>query len=633
MPNYIIPTIFSAKDQMTGVMGKIGMGMKALTGEGAVMGAALTRDFNAISAKATAAGMSATLMGAAIIAPLALATNEAVKFEKAMGNVATLVDTNTESMAAMGDEVLKMSKQIPVSISDLTESLYQIRSAGVGAADAMNVLAVSSKLSVAGLSTATEATKAVTSAMVDFKTQGLSTEQIANSFFLTVKEGKTKMDALNISFGANAALVANAGLKLQEFNGVTAALTNTGMEASLAQIGVANTIISLIKPTTEMLKVYKKLNIATGEQIIQQYGYMGAMDAVAGAAKNLNIEPARLFNKTGLKTAVDLQGGVHDQAMANIKEQMAGVNALNEAYAKQFGTSAAQIQLFKNNVQGLGIALGSALIPALNKVMGVLTPIITGIGDFAKNHKDLMAVLLTGAGIIGGIAITYGGFMLAIGAITKATWLWGMTTKVVTGLVGLNSAMVAAAIPIIEGFTGATLTANEALLLTGASAVLLTGGIFAVVGALGWLLNKAIPTNTAMATMGDELKKDKKGFVELAKPITAAQLALNKYNEDMTTFIHNRDALAQSKYNDKIDDAKRSGFQNVLHDLKNSFMFNDYESDTGSAPKLSNYPGADTTHTVSVVIDNQSGNNVAVKYKPTNAGRKGGININVQQTG
>ena len=60
-------------------------------------------------------------------------TNEAIGFEDKMGNVATLIDTSTESIDAMGDSILRMAtdEKIPVGINDMASGLYQVRSAGI----------------------------------------------------------------------------------------------------------------------------------------------------------------------------------------------------------------------------------------------------------------------------------------------------------------------------------------------------------------------------------------------------------------------------------------------------------------------------------------------------------------------
>lgn len=89
-------------------------------------------------------------------------------FEKSMSNIATLVDTSSESMADMSNEVLDISKVTPVALNELTEGLYNVRSAGIDAASSIEVLHKSSKLAVAGLGTTGEAVDIVTSSINAF---------------------------------------------------------------------------------------------------------------------------------------------------------------------------------------------------------------------------------------------------------------------------------------------------------------------------------------------------------------------------------------------------------------------------------------------------------------------------------
>jgi len=74
-------------------------------------------------------GLTAAIGGT--IAAIKSTIKVTMDFEKAMTDIATLVDTSTESIEQMGAEVLEMSKRMPVSIDELTSALYQVRSAGL----------------------------------------------------------------------------------------------------------------------------------------------------------------------------------------------------------------------------------------------------------------------------------------------------------------------------------------------------------------------------------------------------------------------------------------------------------------------------------------------------------------------
>ncbi len=464
--NYVLGTKFMAIDAMSAPIAKMAASMSGLTTIAGTSGALITRNLQTIENKAQEIGMKSGMLAAGLLIPLGLAAKEAMDFEKQMGNIATIVDTSKESITDMGDAILNLSTKMPVRINDLTESMYQIRSAGVAAADAMDVLQASSKLSIAGLSSATDATKAVTSAMVNFKQQGMSTAEIANSFFLTVKEGKTKMEGLNESFGNNAPIVASAGIKLQEFNAATAAMTNSGMSASEAQNGIRMSVLALLNPTTEMTKLFEKLGVASGEELIKKTGGLSeSLDAIAEASKKMNMNAPNLFNKTALTayTLLSKFGNLHESFKQNKIEQLGGADNLSDAFEKQQQTSAAQFQILINVAQGLAIQLGNALLPALNKLMGGFVNVIKPITWLLKHVPLLSESIVTVVGAVGtfaaGVAIVSAG----IWTWTKAIWLLNIAQKSLMFIEG--------ALSVVNGtMTGTLLTST--LATKGATAAL-----------------------------------------------------------------------------------------------------------------------------------------------------------------
>lgn len=559
-PN-IIPSIFTAVDAISATTKKIGLNIGKLGLISTVTSARMERSFNRVSTAAMQIGHSGTAIGLGLLIPLGLATKAAMDFEAQMGNVATIVDTTKENMDTMGDAVLRMSRRIPKPVADLTESLYQIRSAGVGAADAMHVLEVSSKLSISGLSSATEATKAVTSAMVSFKTQGLSADQIANSFFLTVKEGKTKMEAINESFGSTALIVSNAGVSLQEFNAATAAMTNAGFMASEAQTALRGATIALIKPTGEMVDVLASMGytgVDAGNQLIKKMGgLVAAMDAIKNASKGTGDNINKAFGRVqGLNALISLTGNQAASFKANLKEQMEAADALSGAYAKQLGTSAAQMQLFQNRVRGLGISIGSLLIPALNKFMGMLSPIIDGIADFAKHHKTLAGIIVKSIGGFALFAGVVGVLGIAIGTVTKAFWLW-------------RSAEIA--FNFVNAFTVVSIRMLKTYLLSypkvAGAAALATDGMTAAMTRLNIASKSTLAIYAAIAAAA------------VAAMYAAAYVNNKKFTNDAVRTTAEHDAIKAGLPADQRDDFEKKFYGNgEFHLFKDKNLSNQFDS-------------------------------------------------------
>jgi len=289
---YVIPSVFSVVD-------KLSPGTKKMAGNVERSMARMERSMRKTSEAAFGLSKRSAMVGLAIVAPMALLANEAVKFEASMSKVSTLIDTNVESIDSIGDSVLDLSKKLPVPIEELTASLYDIRSAGISAENQFTTLEASAMLAVSGLSTAEEATNITTSALNSFAAEGLSANDTANLLFKTVKFGKTTVAELSQAFGANAAIVSSSGTTLADFSAATAAITTTGTPAAQAQNQIKASIIALQKPTADMIKVFEKLGVTTEKELIQKNGgLVGGFEAVNGAIEEMGLNAAKTWSST-----------------------------------------------------------------------------------------------------------------------------------------------------------------------------------------------------------------------------------------------------------------------------------------------------------------------------------------------
>lgn len=438
-----IPTEFTAIDKFSSVVSR-------MTGSVDKFSNTSVAAIDRFNQKANKIAGNMAIAGGAIVGGFGLAINSASGFEKSMSNVSTLVDTSTEDMDKMGKEVLKLSKTLPVPIEELTSSLYDIRSAGIPAKDAMSALETSAKLAKAGLSTTSEATNILTSAMNAFASEGLSSDEIANLLFKTVKAGKTNMADLSQAFGANAAVIQSAGVKLADFQAATAALTVTGAPASQAQNQIKASIVALQKPTAEMTKIFKRLGVTSEKELIaKEGGLVGAFDAVNKAGQSMGINLAKAWSSVEASSAVTgLLGANNEAYVATLSDMQSGTDALTGAFAKQLDTTASRTQLAKNNMEALSITIGTQVAPILSTLIDVITPIITGVTEWInKNPKLTKTIALVGIGLLALSGIIKGTTMaLSVGqtviAAYSAVMAWYSGVAVTAALTGASFAAV-----------------------------------------------------------------------------------------------------------------------------------------------------------------------------------------------
>lgn len=299
------------------------------------------------------------------------AVKAAAEFEKGMTNVATLVDTSTESMSAMGKKVREISKKVPVDIKDLTAALYNVRSAGISAADAMDVLETSGKLAVAGLATTEEAVDLLTSAINVYGDESHNASKLADILFKTVKAGKTTVAELAQGFGKVAAIAKETGISIEDLSAATAVLTTTGIKAAEAQTALKAMISNVLKPTKDATDAAERLGISFNLAGLEANGLSGMLVEIAEKAGDDKQALADLFGSVEAANAIfALTAEDGGAAMRDILESMTdGSIALDEAFRKQNATTAAQYQLLKNNLNVVLIELGTVILPVLIKAM------------------------------------------------------------------------------------------------------------------------------------------------------------------------------------------------------------------------------------------------------------------------
>lgn len=341
-------------------------------------------------------GMAKTMAKVGAVAGVAIAAgigskaiSSAADFEKAMSNVATLVDTSTESMSKMGKQVRDISKRVPVDLGELTSSLYDVRSAGIDAGGAMEVLENSAKLAVTGLGTTKEATDILTSAINAFGLDSKKSDKVADVFFKTVKSGKTTVAELAQGFGQVAPLASQLGIQFEDLMSVTAAMTTSGMKASVAYTQQRAILSSMLKPTKEMEEAMKTVDI-TSENLSETLGTEGLWNTImmlSDAVDGDQAELAKMFGSVeGLNAVMMILNGTGMDAKVVMDDMTKGSNKMDEALKKQKETTTAQYQLLKNQFGDILIELGTKILPYVIKAMdgliyamGVMGPLVRGL--------------------------------------------------------------------------------------------------------------------------------------------------------------------------------------------------------------------------------------------------------------
>jgi TP901 family phage tail tape measure protein len=362
--------------------------------------AMLGMNSEALSLSKTVVGLAGGI-AAAGAALGGVAIKQAVDFQTNMSNVNTLLNQSQGEIAKFGDQVLELSKSVPVSGSLLSESLYGIVSAGItDTTDAMNVLEQSAKLGVAGLGSTASASDVLTSSLNAFQLDASYAAENANILFKTVKAGKTTIDDLATGFGQVAPIASAAGVTFKELQAATAALTVSGLQTSVAQTQLKAAFVELNKEGSKLDKAFEGIGISNVKAAVEADGFVNTLKKLQLEGGYTEIELQNLFGSVEAGgAAIALLGSQNEAFNKTMIDMSASTAGLTEAFDVQSQTFKSQAQILKNEFNAALISAGTQILPSLSDAVGRLS------GLLSENSEAITGVLVGlakfAAGIVG----------------------------------------------------------------------------------------------------------------------------------------------------------------------------------------------------------------------------------------
>jgi len=415
----------------------------------------LTHELNGVGDSLSALQGDLIEFGAALAAVYATA-DQAIKFESGFAGVSKVVDASTGKLAALSDELLKMTRSLPNAASEMLDIAESAGSLGI-AADEVGAF--------------TEGVAKLSSA---FKMQAKETADYAagikNGFGLNVDQVLELGDAVN-TLGNKYAATENDILNVDARIAASAKTFGLSAEQSSA---LATTLLSLKNPPEVAATAINGLLSRLQSVRVQSPEFQKALKAIGVDANQLAgdiaahpqqaldgfLETLSKLDNTSLAEATNQligQGGdatALQQLVQNRKQYAEAVNtatdktqtagAVEREFAAQMATTDAQLKLVKNSVVELAVNVGNTLLPAITGGANASQTFINALADAAKANPELAKLLvmftplIAGAGLLNGI-----GLRLAVmwGTVTAAFTAGGAASVAMSG--GLGTVLTA----------------------------------------------------------------------------------------------------------------------------------------------------------------------------------------------
>ncbi len=411
-------------------------------------------------------GKKLAVFGTALLATAGVNAKIAGDFEQGMNNVSTIIDTNTESIKEMSGEVLKLAKNSPKAISDLTDALYSIRSAGISASEQFKVLKGSEMLAVSGLATTAEAVDVATSAINAFNLKGEQSDKIYDMFFKVVKYGKTNISEFAQGFGSVVGVVSSANIKLDEYSASVAAMTTSGLKAANAHTQLKAAIAGLSRGSKEQTAIFKKLGAKSFSDLVSKSGGMvNAFSEINKAVKGNQSALIQLVGSVeGYNAILSLTGANNKSYLQTLNDMRNGADSITEAYGKQTQGLNNQMAIMKNSLQALSVEFGTSLLPVISgcaNAMKGLSESISKLPDGLKNFISISSVAVGAISVFAGTSLVFIGSVIrnliflrrTIRTISIASWA-NPALAPIAGVIALIVALGIGAVICYKKFEG-----------------------------------------------------------------------------------------------------------------------------------------------------------------------------------
>lgn len=343
---------------------------------------------------ATLAASAEFLAGAAAVAAFAKAIQSTAALETELNVFAVTAKATTDELRLAGEEARRLGADITlpaVGAADAAEAFSSLAKAGLDVqnsiAGARGVLQLATAASIENA----EATELVASALNAFGLAGADAIRVADLLAGASIEAQGSISDMGIALQQSAAAARQSGISLEDTVALLTLLARNGLRGSDAGTSLRTALIRLINPTTKAQKKLKELSVNIRDI-------------------NGNIRP-EIFNDLALALENSTKAQ-RDQALAIIfgqdafraaailgREAVSGLDAVREA-TQESGLAAdlagaraqgfaGKVEALKNQLNTLGIEIGTATLPFLGAIVDTSSEVVEGILDMVDAFERL----------------------------------------------------------------------------------------------------------------------------------------------------------------------------------------------------------------------------------------------------
>ena len=407
----------------------------------------------------------------------AIATKSAVEFESAFAGVKKTVDATDEELAKLEEGIRNMAKEMPTAA---TEIAGVAEAAGQLGIETPNILGFTETMVMLGDSTNMSADEAATSlarlanitgmSQKDFDKLGSTIVSLGNNLATT----ECEITAMSLRLAGAGAQVGMSEAQILSFAG---ALSSVGIEAEAGGSAFSKVMIDMQLATEkggERLKQFADVAGMSSKEFKKAFqedastAIMAFIEGLGNAEKRgestIGILDEMEIKEVRLRDALLRAAGASDVFNDALKigtDAWSENTALTKEAEQRYETLASKMAIMKNKLTDVGITIGTALMPYLEKLVTKIGEMADWFGNLDPSIQGVVLAISAFLATIGPAILILGNLFTAIGSIITGFGLlktaiitFGtlMKTNLLASIISFNTTLHASVIPALTNF-------------------------------------------------------------------------------------------------------------------------------------------------------------------------------------
>lgn len=362
--------------------------------------------------------MQGTMLTLGIGLGLAASIRTIAEFSQEMSTVKAITGATEQQFFELRNEAKLLGSTTRFSASEAAEAMVFLARAGFDTDQVMKSISGTLDLAQAGALGLGEAADIASNVLTGFRISIEETGRVVDVLALAANSGNTTVSQLGQAMKFVGPVAAGLGISLEVATAAATALSDAGLQASLAGTGLRKVLSELESPSVKTAKLLRDIGLSADEVKISNVGLVRALELL----KEAGID-------TGL--ALEIFGDRGGPAFEVLSTSIPKVKRLAEELNNADGTARRIAKTMDDNLKGALLATRSA-VEALVLGFGdlgaqsFLTKFFFDLADSIRGvANNLDKVLGVALALIPTLVVLFGPAILAgMARLTAATLLW-----------------------------------------------------------------------------------------------------------------------------------------------------------------------------------------------------------------